>query len=291
MAQWWEYLGSNVLNPDHTLGIVFYALVTLLVVMMVAGMTKWLFGRISESWRRRLRIDETTYHFVKGLLVFGIYFTGLIVYVSLIPRLHALMSAILASAGIAAIVLGLAAQNTLSNIVAGLLITMFRPVRIGDVVSIGEDYGQIEDVSLMYTVVRTWDQRRLVIPNSVLSNSMVVNFSHTDPRMLVHVEMGISYDADIDKARAIMIDEAMKSEQRLKNAEEPFVRVVEVGDFAVVMRLYVWVAHPDQFYVTKFQLMETIKKRFDAEGVEIPFPYRTIVYKKDLETEAAAEPA
>ena len=289
MAQWWTYLRSNVTDPDAVIGIIFYALVTLVVVMVAAGITRWLFARISEKWRKRLRIDETTYHFVRGLLVFGIYFTGLMVYVSLIPKLHALMSAILASAGIAAIVLGLAAQNTLSNIVAGLLITLFRPIRIRDVVTIGEDYGQVEDVSLMYTIVRTWDQRRLVIPNSVIANSTVVNFSHTDPRMLVHVEIGISYDADIDKARAIMIEEAMKSEHRLQSAEEPFVRVVEVGDFAIVMRLYMWVAEPDKLYATKLQLMETIKKRFDVESVEIPFPYRTIVYKKDLE--AAAEPA
>jgi len=282
-----NYLKDNFSNPDATLGIIFYALITLLIVIIVAAIVRRIFGRISETAIRKFKADETSFHFMKGVISIIIYFAGAVVFVSLIPRLHALMSALLASAGITAIVIGLAAQNTLSNIVSGFLITIFKPVRIKDIVTIGQDYGTVEDITLMYTVVKTWDQRRLIIPNSTISSSTLVNYSHTDPKMLVHVEIGISYDSDIDKARNFMIDEAVKSEYRLKSEQEPFVRVIEVGEYAIVMRLYMWVGIPDNFYLAKFQLMERIKKRFDSEGIEIPFPYRTVVYKKDLEAAAA----
>jgi small-conductance mechanosensitive channel len=283
MSEWLVYLRENFANPDAAIGIVFYALVTIVIVVVVSALVKRILMRVSEKSLARLKIDETSYRFMRGILTLMIYFGGAIIFVSLVPRLHALMSALLASAGIAAIVIGLAAQNTLSNIVAGILITIFRPVRIKDSVKIGEDFGKVEDITLMYTVIRTWDYRRLVIPNSMVASTVIVNYSHTDSRLLVHVEIGISYDSDIDKARAIMIEEAQKCEFRLQDApDEPYVRVIEVGEYAIGMRLYMWIKDPDVLFRTKFGLMESIKKRFDREGVEIPFPYRTIVYKKDM---------
>lgn len=289
MTEWLKYVREHFANPEAGVGIAFYAIVTLVIVLVVSAVVRRVLARMSERSFARLKIDETSYHFMKGIVSLLIYFGGAVIFVSLIPRLHALMSALLASAGIAAIVIGLAAQNTLSNIVAGVLITIFRPVRIKDSVKIGDEFGKVEDITLMYTVIRTWDYRRLVIPNATVTSSTIVNYSHTDPRLLLHVEVGISYDSDIDKAREIMLQEANACEYRLKDApDEPYVRVIEVGEYSIGMRLYMWIGDPDQLFRARFGLMESIKKRYDSEGIEIPFPYRTIVYKKDLPEPAGA---
>ncbi|SES81084.1 Mechanosensitive ion channel [Methanococcoides vulcani] len=244
---------------------------------------------------KKMNIDETTYGLVRRIIVAIVYFSGFIVIIFSIPSLRDLSIALFAGAGFAGIVIGMAAQNTLSNIIAGIALATFRPFRVGDLLTIHEEYGRVTDITLGYTKIRTWDNRRLNIPNHIISDEAIINWSIDDPTVNWTVEVGISYDSDIDLARSIMISEAKKHpkvmsyEQLLnyhsyaKKGEEVSVLVTELGDFAVNLKLYVWVHDRSVAFNTGCELKEAIKKRFDAEGVEIPFPYRTIVYKKDLE--------
>lgn len=244
---------------------------------------------------KKMNIDETTYGLVRRIIVAIVYFSGFLVIIFSIPSLRDLSIALFAGAGFAGIVIGMAAQNTLSNIIAGIALATFRPFRVGDLLTIHNEYGRVTDITLGYTKIRTWDNRRLNIPNHIISDEAIINWSIDDPTVNWTVEVGISYDSDIDLARSIMISEAKKHpevmsyEQLLnyhsyaKKGEEVSVLVTELADFAVNLKLYVWVHDRSVAFNTGCELKEAIKKRFDAEGVEIPFPYRTIVYKKDLE--------
>ncbi|WP_135606724.1 mechanosensitive ion channel family protein [Methanococcoides sp. NM1] len=244
---------------------------------------------------KKMNIDETTYGLVRRIIVAIVYFSGFLVIIFSIPSLRDLSIALFAGAGFAGIVIGMAAQNTLSNIIAGIALATFRPFRVGDLLTIHNEYGRVTDITLGYTKIRTWDNRRLNIPNHIISDEAIINWSIDDPTVNWTVEVGISYDSDIDLARSIMISEAKKHpevmsyEQLLnyhsyaKKGEEVSVLVTELADFAVILKLYVWVHDRSVAFNTGCELKEAIKKRFDAEGVEIPFPYRTIVYKKDLE--------
>lgn len=144
---------------------------------------------------------------------------------------------------------------------------------------------------MRHTIIRTWDNRRIVVPNSKIDEQEIVNFSLKEEKVLWTINIGISYDSDIDKAKKIMTDEAMKHPSNLvnqltkKEGKEygSFVRVTECGDFAVNLRLYFWAEEAWVAWRTGYDLIESIKKEFDKKGIEIPFPYRTIVYKKDLE--------
>ena len=145
-----------------------------------------------------------------------------------------------------------------------------------------------------HTVVRTWDNRRLIIPNSIIGDEAIINWSIEDPTVRWLVDVGISYDSDIDLARNIMLEEARKhinvmTHVELKKYDSAFPReeviqvmVTELGDYAVNMRMYFWCVDRKFCFSTGCDLRESIKKRFDAEGVEIPFPYRTVVYKNEL---------
>jgi small conductance mechanosensitive channel len=111
----------------------------------------------------------------------------------------------------------------------------------------------------------------------------LMKYSIIDPRMLCTVELGISYDTDIDLARDLIFEEVHNCPHRDESAEEaPWVKVISHSDFSIGLRVYVWVKNVADDYSTRFWLFEHIKKRFDREGIEIPFPYRTVVYKKDL---------
>ncbi|MGM0770285.1 MAG: mechanosensitive ion channel family protein [Halobacteriota archaeon] len=274
--------------------VFFVIILTFLLAKLVNRLLKAYFVLASK----KMNIDETTYGLVRRIIVAMVYFSGFFVIIFSIPSLRDLSIALFAGAGFAGIVIGMAAQNTLSNIIAGVALATFRPFRVGDLLTIHEEYGRVTDITLGYTKIRTWDNRRLNIPNHIISDEAIINWSIDDPTVNWTVGIGISYDSDIDIARRIMIEEGYKHPEVMnyvdllryqpyaQPGDEVSVLVTELADFSVNLKLYVWVRDRSVAYATGCQLKEAIKKRFDAEGVEIPFPYRTIVYKKDLEDPA-----
>ncbi|MFH2046433.1 MAG: mechanosensitive ion channel family protein [Pseudomonadota bacterium] len=275
---------KDILDPATGLGALAIGFVIILAALWACAITTrlaershWVIGKL------KFKIDETVIKYglrIKNLLIWMLFF---IVYASLVPGLRALFSTIVAGAGITALVVGFAAKSSLANIISGLSIAIYRPIRIGDKLSIEGEYSVVEDITLRHTIVRSWDYKRLVIPNSKLDEMTLINYSIIDQRMKCIVELGVSYDTDIDLAREVILDEANKCPYRDKKGEDaPYLRVRSHGDFSIGLRLYVWVLDIDDAWVAKFWLLENIKKRFDREGIEIPFPYRTVVYKNDL---------
>jgi small-conductance mechanosensitive channel len=255
----------------------------LFVAMLFSGLvgkllrrSTWVMGQLGR------RVDETVVRYTLRIKSVIVYLVAFLIFASLVPGLRSLMGTMLAGAGITALVVGFAAKSTLANLVAGLSLAVYRPIRIGDKVEIADDYGTVEDITLRHTIVRTWTHRRLIIPNEKIDSMTLVNYSIVDTTMLCRVEFGVSYDTDIDLARRLLVEEAQKCPHRKPGSEEPWVRVISHGDFSIGLRLYIWTTDPDEMWSARFWLLENVKKRFDAEGVEIPFPYRTVVYKKDL---------
>lgn len=231
----------------------------------------------------KLKIDETTYTVVRRILILTIYIIGIAVVITLIPGLPDLMLGTAVGAGIAAIVIGFAAQKVLSNVFGGISIAIYRPFRVGDVVEMEDEYGTIEDITLRHTVIRTWQNKMQIIPNSRISEDTIINWTIEDLAVLWKVDFGISYDSDIDLARSIILDEIDKHPDVMHEEDkEAKVRVTELGDFAVKLRATFWVSDRPTAWGTGAEIRESVKKRFDREGVEIPFPYRTLVYKKDM---------
>lgn len=270
-------------NPATLPGAVVFALIISLAAWILAAVTtrviqraRWVMGKLER------RVDHTVIRYalrVKNLIIWVLAF---LFYAGLVPGLRALMGTLVAGAGITALIIGFAAKSTLANLISGLSLAIYRPFRIGDMVTIEDEYGSIEDITLRHTIVRTWENKRLIIPNEKIDNLSLINYSIIDPRILCRVEMGVSYDTDIDLARRLILEAADQCPQRDKGAEAPWVRVIAHGDFSITLRLYMWVANVTDAWGAKWTILEQVKKRFDREGVEIPFPYRTLVFKKDL---------
>lgn len=281
---WPSWLSWDLATP------VFIIVATIFFARLVDRLLLGYFKKVS----RKLKVDPAGYRLLRHLAVVSIYIFGLITIVSSVPQLRSISVALFAGAGFAGIIIGFAAQSTLANIISGISLAVFHPFRAGDIVTIQGEYGTISDLTLRHTVVTTWDNRRLIIPNSIISNESIINWSIEDPTVLWPINVGISYDSDIDLARSIMLDEARKHPNVMEDHDvrmvhpevlkgrEVKVLVTELGDFAVNLRLLVWVRNRGLAYDIGCELMESIKNRFNAEGIEIPFPYRTLVYKKDL---------
>jgi len=274
------------------------AVVTLIIALIIFLITRRYFKEILKKIKEsdsieEIRIKRTRAEFLRTIISFLIFAIAVIYILFLIPGFKAVSVSLLAGAGIAAIIIGFAAQKTLANIIGGISIVVSTPFRIGDKIKIDAEMGDVEDITLRHTVIRTWDNKRLIIPNSLIAEKEIINYSIKDERLIWTVDIGISYDSNIEKAKKIMLklannhpdvicpeitDEVGNTEKKV-----PTARVIGLGDFAVNLRLSFWVEKPGNAWSTGYDLTEQIKKEFDKNNIEIPFPYHTIVYKKDIE--------
>ena len=280
---------SGKLAALHTVDVL-VPLAIIIITPLVAHIVSRAFFKLEANSKRKL--DLTRQRIARSLIIAIIYLIGLAFLMYSIPPLRALAVGLFASAGILGIVVGLAAQDSLANLVAGVTLAMYRPFRVGDRLRIVDDEGVVEDITLRHTVIKTWENKRIIIPNHILSKESIINYTIEDSKILAYVDVGISYDSDIDLARKIMIEEVKKHAQVIQDIPLsktlvntpglPVVRLRNYGDSSIQLRLLFWVADRAVAYRVSSELKEYIKKRFDKEGVEIPFPYRTIVYKKDI---------
>ena len=267
----------------------------LLVTVIIAAVS----GRLFKSAIRKAELGEATSHdltnlkFLKRGVSVLIYLTGISFAIYMIPSLRVVATSLLAGAGLFAVAIGFASQQALANIIGGIFIVIFKPYKINDRLQVRTDLvGIVEDINLRHTVIRSFENKRIIIPNSVISNEVLINSNYGDDTIVKWIDMGISYDSDIDLARKIMQEEVAahpnfidnRTEEQLENGDpEVPVRVLSMGDSSVNLRAWATCADPASAFVLGCDLLESIKKRFDKEGIEIPFPYRTIVYNNPAE--------
>jgi len=256
--------------------------------ILLAIIVKRAFSEFIKRSSGELDNDPTNYKFLQHALVAVIYLSGFSFAFWNIPLLQHIAQTALAGAGILAIAVGFASQQALGNVISGIFIVMFKPYRINDRILVRTDLrGIVEDINLRHTVIRNFENQRIIIPNSVISNEVLVNSNFEDDKICKFVDIGISYSSDIDLARKIITEEAEahphcidnRTPEDIKNGiPKVTVRVVMFAESSVNLRAWVWAADPQSAFVMGCDLNESIKKRFDADGIVIPFPQRTISY-------------
>jgi len=185
----------------------------------------------------------------------------------------------LAGFGVAGLVIAFAAQDTLSNFFASMHIMLDRPFRVGDVIEIEDGViCRVQDIGLRSTKLYWGKSHNIIImPNKELANRKIINYVRPDRRFIINVKVGVSYDSDLDKVRRVMLDVAKSHAWILKDVGfEPIWRVVDFADSAIVVMIIVWVDDVDHQWQLGSDLREAIKKRFDTDGIEIPFPQRVV---------------
>ncbi len=190
-----------LLSPDTIIGALTYLVLFILSASLLA---RGISIAIQEAMSRHEHLDRTTINFVRQLFVMLIWVIALILYAHLIPIFRAMGTALLAGASVASVVIGMAAQSTLGNLVAGLAITIYRPFRLGDTLLVsapnGTEIGKVEAISLGYTTLRTGDKRLVVIPNSVVANQVTLNLMGNIALFPLKVQISIDRNSDINLA-------------------------------------------------------------------------------------------
>lgn len=207
-----------------------------------------------------------------------------------IPGLSTLMTSLLASGGILAVVLGLSAQDALGNMLSGIMIAVFKPFRVGDVVRyLSQDVtGTIEEITLRHTVIRTYENKRVLIPNGTINKEIIENADFGDQRIQCVFLVGISYESDIETAMRLLQEEVKglpdykdcrTEEERAADTPEVVVRVSDFLDSAVQLRTVFWTESTAASFALKSDLYIAVKKRFAAEGIDIAYPHLVVLEK------------
>jgi small conductance mechanosensitive channel len=218
----------------------------------------------------RTQIDETILSFSASAAKAVLFALLLVVALTFLGVPSASMVAVLGAAGLA---IALSLQGSLSNLASGVLLSVFRPFRVGDAIDVGGDVGVVDEMHILFTRMHTFDNRGMVIPNSKVLGSTIINMAACDTRR-IDLTFGIGYNDDIDKAKAIL-KEIVESDERILKDPAPVIGLAELGDSSVNFWVRPWVQRTDYLDVM-FDLNETVKKRFDAEGISIPFPQRDV---------------
>ncbi len=253
-------------------------LTTLYGLKVIAAAVIFIVGRWVAKGLKKLivralikgKVDETLVSFLGHLT----YFTLLaFIIIAALNQLGIQTTSFIAILGAAGLAVGLALQGSLANFAAGILMIIFRPFRVGDYVEGGGTAGIVEEIQIFTTKLRTPDNKSIIIPNSKITGDNIVNYSAKDSRRMDMI-VGVSYDDDYDQVKEVLQDIIAK-DGRILEEPAPTIGIVEFGDNSVNFAFRPWVKTA-QYWDVYFALTEAIKKRFDEEGITIPYPQRDV---------------
>ena len=249
-----------------------------IVILIVGRWVAKLFGKVTQRVMGKREIDETLRHFVGNLIYYALL---TFVVLAALSQLGIQTTSFIAVIGAAGLAIGLALQGSLANFASGFLMILFRPFKVGDFIEGAGVAGTVESLQIFTTQLRTPDNKKIIIPNSSLTGGNIVNWSATGTRR-VDMVFGIGYEDDIDKAKQV-ISEILAADDRILKDPAPQVALSELADSSVNFVARPWVKTGDYWGVF-FDTTEAVKKRFDAEGISIPYPQSDVhVYQQAAE--------
>ena len=265
---------------DKCIGIILIIAVAILINKIVDKL-------IDRTIRRKRKKNVTTLlMFIKRIKKLILYSLMIILVLGQFEAFHKFSLTLLSGLGIGSVVLGLAAQESLKDFFGSFALVIGDAFEVGDFIectSLGVS-GTVEDITMRHTIIRTINNRRIIIPNGQLNSYTIENFNYSDNENMKLVDFTVSYESDVDKAMNIIKEEKKKMyhpnpKGKNKDVEFPKVRVASWNDSSITLRAWVWGKDNSETFENMYNLNYIIKKRFDKEGIEIPYPHVVTIKK------------
>jgi small conductance mechanosensitive channel len=261
---------QELLQTFYTMCITYGPQVILAIITLIVGL--WVINKFTRTLNTNLtsKVDATLGQFVASILSMILKMVLLISVASMIGIETTSFIAVLGAAGLA---VGLALQGSLANFAGGVVILLFKPFKVGDVIEAQGYIGSVASIQIFNTILKTGDNRVVIIPNGSLSSSSMVNINQ-EPTRRVDLSFGIGYGDNIDQAKTVLKTLAQSDDRVLKDPA-PMIVVSELADSSVNFTVRLWVNTGDYWGVF-FSMQENVKKEFDAQGISIPFPQQDV---------------
>jgi len=246
------------------------------IITLVLGM--WIISILKNTIRKRMEkkeVDPSLRGFINSVLGIGL---KLMLWIAVIGMAGVKMTSFIAILGAAGLAVGMALSGTLQNFAGGVMILMFKPFKVGNYITAQGHSGIVNEIQIFNTILKTPDNKTIIIPNGGLSTGSMINFS-AEPLRRVDFTFGIAYGDDVDKAKAVLMKLVEADEPILKEPAEPFIAVSELADSSVNLVVRVW-AEAANYWGIYFGLTEQVYKTFDKEGLNIPFPQMDVHVQK-----------
>jgi small-conductance mechanosensitive channel len=272
----------------HNFNIILYlGIVAIVTIVGAAAVNMW-FRKSIQKKVEKLE-DPTSFKFLRYVAVIGIYTTGVLFALLAFPSLKGVAQTALGGAGVIALIAGVASQEALANLVGGVFIISFKPFRIGDVIKVTDTMvGTVTDITLRHTVIRNFENKMIVIPNAIINKEKLINYDLGELKICERIEFQISYESDLDLAKKIMQEECENHPLVIDNRSEidildgqPKVRtaLISINESTLTVRAWTWARNYGDAFNLRCDILESVKKRFDNEGIDLAYPHRTIVFK------------
>ncbi len=259
----WETILNYVPN-------IIFALIVLFIGMKIISFI----SKVARKQFEKSKMEKSLYKFLLNLVSWTL---KLLLMVSVAQMIGIATTSFVALIGTAGLAIGLALQGALANFAGGVMLMIFKPYKIGDLILVKGKLGHVEEIQIFTSLLITLDNKRVIIPNGSISNAEIENYSALG-KIRVDLEVGIAYEADIKKAKKTMIDVMEKHPKVMKNPA-PFVGVLNLADSAVVLAVRPF-CNPEIYWDVYFEILEECKLALNAQNVTIPFPQMDVHLKK-----------
>lgn len=242
------------------------AIITLLIgLWIISGITK-----IIKLSMERSKVDPTLIPFMSSLVSWGF---KVLLFISVASMIGIATTSFVAVLGAAGLAVGLALQGSLANFAGGVLVMVFKPYKVGDLIESQGHLGVVKEVQIFNTILIAPQSKRVIIPNGATSNGSIVNYT-AEGKIRVDVTVGVSYDADIDQTKAVLMDVLLANDKVMRDPA-PFVGVLEMADSSVNFTVRPHCL-PEDYWDVFFSVNEEVKKALDKHAIAIPFPQRDV---------------
>lgn len=272
---WWDNLLSILNHPIYgkvILAVIIFLIawgLTRVINLIISNWSKIIQTRAGKASAFVMSPAKTRLEMLRRMAYFLIYFLAAMFVLLQIPQVRAIGTTLLATAGVLGIVAGLAGQATLSNLIAGISLAFSQPIRLNDNVIYQDDWGWVEEITLMHTIIRTWDNRRLIVPNNVLNNTVIQNWTIKDEWLLGLVMMYVDYSCDVEQVRK-WVKEIVGSSVYSTDERIAVVEVVDFTDKCMVLRILGKSWDSSNTWNLRCEIREKIIKKF--KEAELPLP-------------------
>ena len=283
-------LGSITYELTSFWHVVLYIIIIILITWVLSRLIRFFLVKYINLKDKDHQYSITRLKFMKNSVKFFLGIIAFLVIVLTVPIFRSKAALIFSGAGILAAIIGFAAQAAVSNLIAGAFIVLFKPFRVGDFIKL-DDFrlGIVEDITLRHTVINTFENKRLIIPNSLISTESIFNHTIDDTYVQSFNNIMVGLHADIDRVKEIITEEALKltyiidnrtPEEIANNVAQIRIRVKDINENGIYLRAFIWVSNPYEEFRVKSDLLEAVHKRFLEENIDLPVPMRKIVDTK-----------
>ena len=245
-------------------------IVTAIAIFVIGRWLAKLVTHASKAFMEKSKVDESLRHFLGNIIYSALV---IVVVIAALDRLGVDTTSVLAVFAAAGLAIGLAMKDSLSNFAAGVMLVIFKPFKIGDVITAAGETGVVESINVFSTLLRTGDNQEIVIPNSGIYGNTIKNITARETRR-IDLVIGIGYGDNIAKAKSLL-NEIINSDPGVLKDPAPTILVLDLADSSINIAVRPWVKAAD-YWTVRSDLLQAIKERFESSGITIPFPQRDL---------------